>query len=359
MGKGRGREHHPHGGRDHPGHVLTPNVQFRFGVLPPRLEWGIPPTPRHLRLWGDGPASDVREWKLYARQFGGGIYPYAVGAFFVQNAVTGQTYTNTAAFTSNPATTITIGIQATTAGTVGNANPNDISILVTSLLGVAGTNPTSIVGIDAPTDAQIRQLCTNSLGARSVRGPRTAYAYSIQIATNPTTGSPVNINRFTIDNSHTGDVSVVIASPTGPPLGDDVTGVSTSIEANARPDGITVEVTAAVGVPYAPTITPWVLAPAGVAATDLLAAIQTSVTSFMGSPQNKIGGISAPDDANPGGFTGLLGGSIVAAVATGVATIPGCQLVSVLGATDLALSPGQVATNSIVVATPKLLPVTS
>jgi hypothetical protein len=288
---------------------------------------------------------------------GGGIYPYAAGGFFVQNAVTGQTYANTAPFTLAATSTLTIQIQATTAGTVGNANPGDVSILVTALLAVTGTNSTSIVGIDTPTDPQIRQLCLNSLGVRSVRGPRTAYAYSIQTATNPITGNPVNINRWTVAPDHSGNISVTVAAPSGVTDPNDVEGVATSIEALARPEGTVVSVNAATGVGYLPVLTPWVLAPAGVAPGDLLAAIGTAVSNFMGGPQNPIGGITASDDLHPGGFTGLLGGSVVAAAAVGVATIPGCTLVSLMGATDLALLAGQVAVDSISLSTPQIIPV--
>jgi hypothetical protein len=291
---------------------------------------------------------------------GGGVYPYAAGAFQCQNAVTGQTYTNPVGFTIPASSTLTIQIQATTAGTVGNANPGDISVIVTSALGVTGTNPASVVGLDPPTDAAIRQLCLNSLGARSVRGPRTAYAYAIQVALNTVTGNPVNINRWTVSSdSHTGDVSVVVASPSGTPDPNDVAGVVVSIEANARPDAVTVTTSGASVVPYSPVVTPWVIAPVGVSAAQLQTAIATAITNFLDGPQSPIGGNAAADDAHPLGFSGVLGPSIIGAAAIGVATIPDCTLVSLLGATDLGLTPTQVASDGVTVALPRIIPLAS
>jgi hypothetical protein len=55
------------------------------------------------------------------------------------------------------------------------------------------------------------------------------------------------------------------------------------------------------------------------------------------------------DDAHPSGFTGLTGSAITGAVATGIATVPGVTLLSVMGATDLALTPTQVAVDAVTV----------
>jgi hypothetical protein len=236
---------------------------------------------------------------------GGGIFPpgggsYAVGEVKVQDVITGQTYSNSASFSlaAGPGTTATVPIVADVLGTIANANPNDISRIVTTMLGVTCANPNPVLGLDPPSDLQIRQLCYNSLGARSVRGPRTAFAFAIQIALNTSTQTPVNINRWTISSSsHTGQITVTVASPSGVPLSSDVTGVATSIEAVARPECVTVTTQGATGVTYNGAITVYVYQFPGVTAALVQAAVATAIANYFAL--FPIGGLTAD------GFTGF------------------------------------------------------
>jgi hypothetical protein len=317
------------------GGILQLVAQYVYGVIPPQA------------TFASGPYNLVNA--------GGGVYTVAAGALTVSDPSTGNKYTNTAPFTLNSNSSLTITIACTTSGSAGNASPDAITNLVTSLLGVTGSNPSALVGLDPLTDDALRQLCLNSLGARSVRGPRTAYAYAIQTATNSVTGNPVNINRFVISTaSHTGDTNVVIAGPNGTTDPDDLTGVETSIEAQARPEGVTVTVQPATVVTYAPTLTPWVQAPAGVTAGTLQSAIAAYLTASFGSPANPIGGNVAADDAHPSGFQGILATGVTALVGQAVAAIPGCLLIALQGATDLALTADDVASWAGTVNTPRI-----
>lgn len=294
----------------------------------------------------------------------GAIYNVAAGQFTVTNIRTGASYTNPNAFTLNAGSSANVTFAATVAGSSGNANPGDITGIGTPLLGVTCTNVASFVGRDALTNQQVYQLCIDSLGARSVRGPRGAYGFAISgtdfvtgapLATNAVTGAPVNINRWTISfASHTGQATVVICGPDGTTDPGDLTGVVASVEQNARPGGVTATVSPATPVPYAATLTPWVVAPSSVAAATIQSAIATGITAFMSSPDNPIGGQTADDDSSPGGLTGLLGGSVFAAAAAAVASIGGCRLISLQGATDIALSSMQVATDSVTVLAPRV-----
>jgi hypothetical protein len=177
---------------------------------------------------------------------GGASYSLGVGEYTALNPTTKVNYTNSAAFVLGPLGTASVPMVAATIGGAGNAAPGTITTNVTVLLGVTVTNPTALVGVDAPSDEDIRTLCLNSLGARSVRGVRTAYAYAVQTAENSVTNAPVNINRYVVSSaSHTGDVTVYVASPAGAPDANDVSGVATNVEAIARPEAVTAVVAGA------------------------------------------------------------------------------------------------------------------
>jgi hypothetical protein len=250
---------------------------------------------------------------------------------------------------------LTVAFTATIEGSAGNANPSTITTLVTNMLGVTVTNPTAFVGVDAPSDADIRLLCMNKLGAMSVRGPRTAYAYAIQTAVNSVTGATVNVNRWSITaDSHIGVVYVTIAAPSGAVDPNDLAGVSANIEAIARPEGITVVLAEATIVSYTPTVTAWVQAPAGVTAAAVTTAIGDAITRYIST--YPIGGVTANDDANPvTSFTGLFAAGIYGAAAEGAATL-NARLFSVKGATDLALTAAQVAGDGVSVAVNLIAP---
>jgi len=273
---------------------------------------------------------------------GGGIYNFAPGQVTFQNTVTLETYTNAdaIALAAGPGPTQTIGVQCVDLGTVGNASPGQVTRILNTMPGVTCVNANPILGIDAQTDEALRTACFASLGARSVRGPRTAYQYAIIVATNPITGSPVNINRYTISPaSHVGEVDVLVASPQGAPDANDVTGVTNSVEAVARPQGVVATVTGAVAAVYGEdkTTTVWCTPQPGLSADTVQAAVAAALDAFFSSPATSpIGGLTAD------GFTGIHGTGVDAAVG---AAFPGIFAVDSPG--DLHLASNQVATNGI------------
>lgn len=287
----------------------------------------------------------------------GGV-PYTVlqNQFICQSTVipigqtAGMTYTNAfGGFTVPASGSVTFVVEATQAGSIGNASPGDITKLVTPLTNVTGTNPTALQANDAPSDASIRTLCTNALGVRSVRGPRTAYAYAIQTALNAVSGNPVNINRWSISpSSHTGIETIVVASPSGTTDPNDILGVISNIEAVARPDAVQVFVSAASLSNYTATISSYVQVPPGVSATSVQTAMQTAVaTLFANYP---VGGRTIIDDS--GTITGITADAVYGAMAQGVATIPGCVFLSAKGGIDLALASTSVAVNAVTILPP-------
>jgi phage-related baseplate assembly protein len=272
---------------------------------------------------------------------GGGIYIFGPGQVTVQNSSTKETYTNVDPINLGPGTpslptTQTANFVAQDLGALGSAVPGAIDTLVTAMVGVTVTNPIALIGIDEQQDDDLRAQCLNKLAALSVRGPRGAYAYAVrQLGVNPTTGQPLNINRVSVSpSSHTGIVTVTVASPTGPVTADDMAGAATSIEANARPDAVTVVLNQATPVLYNPALTIWAQALPGVAAPDIKTAADAAIAAFISAyPINGIvKGLSQ----------GLFGTGIDAEVG---ATNP--AIFAIDGATDLALTTGQVATNGV------------
>lgn len=308
---------------------------------------------------------------------GGGVYTFGAGqATFASTVANSQgvfpTYTNEDPFTLNPSSTLTIPVSCTFAGSGGNSSPGFVSQLVTAMLGVTADNPGPILGIDALSDTQLRQLNIDSLGSRSVFGPRSAYSYAIETATNIVSGTAVNINRWTITiGSHTGDVTIYVCGPDGTTDPNDLAGVAQSIESGkgstdpkfngARPDGITVgpssvtidgvtigSPSAATPVVYSPNIVAYILAPKGVLASAMQTTILAALNAYFEGPQNPIGGVTAADDAN-GSFTGVFESGISGVIAQAVASVTGCVMLSskFTGNADLALSGNEVATNGV------------
>ncbi len=275
---------------------------------------------------------------------GGGAYTKAIGAYSLRNPTTNAVYVNSEAFSLSSGQVLDVAFRAVDAGSAGNSIPGTITEQVTALLGVTVTNAAAFVGTDAPTDAAIRQLCTNKLASLSVRGVRTAYAYAIQTAINPVTLGAVNINRWAItENSHIGEVLLYVAAPSGVVDPNDLIGVQTRIEEVARPCGVEADAVAATGVPYTRALTIYASARAGTTADDVKTACDAAILTFLSGYE--IGGVAAADNDNTS-FQGLFGEGIAGACAQGCATI-GAKFLSVRGNTDLALASTEVAEDDV------------
>ena len=222
---------------------------------------------------------------ILATNAGGGVYTWNPGDLVVQDTVTLNTYTNSALTTLNPgAVSQPIAMVCTIFGTAGNANPNEITNPITSVPNVTFVQPSPFVATNAQSDADLVTACLAKLGALSMLGPRGAYAYAVLSALN--NGAPVNVNRYTISpSSSTGQVSIVLASPSGPVTSSDLAAVQANIEAVARPDTATATTTSAVVVtPSALTMTVWAKNTPGLDATTLYnlvaAALTTNVSKY-------------------------------------------------------------------------------
>lgn len=271
---------------------------------------------------------------------GGGVYSFAPRQVTFKNSATGAQYQNTETIIlSGLGATTTVAIVALVAGTAGNANPGAIDTLVTPMTGVAVGNANALAGIDELNDAALRVLCMAKLGALGMRGVRGAYFYAIGTAVNALTSASVNINRsFVSASSHTGRVTIYVASPAGAADPNDVAGVVANVEALARPDCVTVTTSSAAAISYAPSVTIWAYLPTGVSATAGAVAASAAIGDFVSS--YPIGGVSASDDAHTN-FVGMFADGVKAAAGDGLKGIGG-KLLSTQGVTDVAFVAGQV-----------------
>lgn len=215
---------------------------------------------------------------------GGGTFTKAAGEVRVTNPTTKKSYVNAAAFTLGSFASVDVAIVALEVGTASSAIPNSITQIETTMLGVTVTNAAAVAGNDDETDDNLRQRCRDKLGASSVFGPRTAYAYWARSAKR-NDGSNVDVNRVTVTNSSsTGVVKAWVASPTGPVIASDLAAIQQAFEDNVRPDTVTAVVISAVAVPVSLTgITVWARKEYGassdavsVAATNALIALATA-----------------------------------------------------------------------------------
>lgn len=322
--------------------------------LPTATAWSLKLLAKYI--YGvDVPAATFASGNVTLVNTGGASYTFNAGQYTCQNATTKVTYTNDTPFVLGPGATVPAHVVATVAGSGGNAAPGAIITNVTSLQFVSVTNPTSLVGVDAPTDATIRLLCLNKLGALSVRGVRTAYAYAIQVATNSVTGAPVNVNRYSVSSaSHTGIVTVIVAAPSGAPDPNDVTGIAMSIEAIARPEAVSVNLSGATTVPYIHTINVWCKLPDGVNSAQVQTACDAAIVTFIST--YPIGGQLASDDANPTPIQGIFASGVYGVIAEAVASLGG-TMISCQGGADLTYLSGQVVTDGITTVIRAIAPV--
>lgn len=294
------------------------------------------------------PAATLATGNLTLTNSGGGIYSYGTQQATFGNSTTGTQYVNSAPFTLGANSSITIPIQATVPGSASSATPGQIDTLVTAMLGVTCGNAAAVLGSDAMGDPQLRQLCIAALGAMSVRGPRSAYAYAIQVAKNAVTGTPVNINRWYISTaSHTGDVNVWLASPSGAPDANDVTGVETSIEQNARPDGITVNVFSATPTPYTASVNVWCASRPGLRKQVVEAAVEEALANYFET--YPIGGFAKEAFYIWGDVLLTESAGIFASGVDGAIRTADPGIFAVDGTFDMTLAAGQVATDNVTV----------
>lgn len=221
---------------------------------------------------------------------GGGEYTFAARQLRVFNTSTQKAFTNAEAFPLLPLATLDIAIVAVEIGSESSSSAGAIDDIETLYDGsIEVTNAAPVLGSDAMLDADLRQLCIDKLAARSVFGPRGAYAYAIRSALRPD-GTPVDINRLSISPaSSTGVVTMFVASPSGVPTDEDLDAARANVELLARPDTATASLEASSSVTITRTLTIWAQKQPGLTAADVITLAQKQLVTL--NRNYPIGGI--------------------------------------------------------------------
>ena len=272
---------------------------------------------------------------------GGGVYDIEIGDLTVKNTATGKTYRNTTAGTLTSSGTLSLTFQADEAGSASNALVGEIDDLVTTLLAVTVSNTTAAVGLDAESEASIREGCRNKLGSLSPNGPAQAYAY---VATNSELTGDTETTRVRVyGDSDTNDVTVVLAGASGAVSGGAVTLVEAAIVKWATPLTTTVSVVSASNVSIAVTYTIYVYERVSATDTEIKATIAADLLeAFTSRP---IGG----DVISPAG--GKIYASFIESVIRSAYPSDTFHVVMTAPASDTALTTTQVATLGTVTGT--------
>lgn len=147
-----------------------------------------------------------------------------------------------ATLTLAPSASATIPIIAEQAGSVANASPGEISVVVTNSFGTFSvTNANPVIGADREERALYISRCRLQSGAASPNGAADAYRYA---STTGADGKPLQlwdgtgattVNRvFVSPDSSTGEVLIYLANSTGPASTVEVS------SANGNINGITI-----------------------------------------------------------------------------------------------------------------------
>jgi hypothetical protein len=208
-----------------------------------------------LEVYGvEAPEASYATPTVTVTNSGGGYYEIAAGDLTFEASASGKTFHNTSGPIVNDVEgtslsagqTATFELVADEAGSDSSVNADEVDAFVTPLLGVTIVSSTASVASDEASPDEIDALCEASLGALSPNGPPDAYEY---VCLNQDLTGVTDITRAdTVDDSDTGDVTVYVASSTGPAAGGSVTAAQEAVDLWATPLTITAIVENATGV---------------------------------------------------------------------------------------------------------------
>ena len=266
---------------------------------------------------------------------GGAVYTANANEVVVRSGSTGPRFYVSQAFTLAANSTLSVQVTAVDAGSASTVSPAAIDTLETPLSKVTVSNPSAIVGTDAESDDALKARCIVQRGTWSALGPRDAYIAAVLGAT-LTGGTPTSISRVSVSpSSSTGIVTVVCATPTGTPSTDEITAARAAIEAQARPDSVTVTLSGATSKLVAKSFRVW--ARGGVASV-IMSRAQSALATYLST--YPIGGIS-----KDGGQGYLYDDKLAAIIIGSSPEVFDTDITA--GAGDLTLATTEVATNAI------------
>jgi len=168
--------------------------------------------------------------------------------------------------------------------------------MVTTVTGVSVSNPQSLVGMDAESDAALRARCAARLGSLSPAGPWDAYTFAVRSAARGD-GSNLGITRTRITADGYGNVGVYVATPSGGVQPEDVAIAQAAVELGAVPYAVTAVVASAVPHVINVACEVWMYGRADLTDAEIEASIKAELTTWLaGQP---IGG-DVIDAGGPG-----------------------------------------------------------
>lgn len=168
----------------------------------------------------------------------GGYWALEPGDLIFRNPATDKTYVNAEPVELLPMQPARVKIRAQEVGSESNANPGDITELVTTLNGVSCTNDASVIGFDEEGDEALRVRCREKPASLSPNGPPEAYRYWAKSAVKD--GAPLGVTRVKVARiSDFGEVMVTVARATGGLAPGELAFLKSFLEKTAVPHGVT------------------------------------------------------------------------------------------------------------------------
>ena len=252
--------------------------------------------------WGDAWSQSIYNvFRILATQATGAVnvtnasattYTLNPGDLIFANTTNGNTYRNIASVTIAGSSSVTgIPILADVAGTISNAAPGAITVMVSTQVGLSVTNPASVIGTDKETTPALVTRARRKLAALSPNGPKDAYNY---VATSLlTVSSPITRTNTVAPGSGSGIVNIYVSNASGSVSTADIALVQAAFDASATPWGTTA--TAIAATPLVIPVTYQVYTKgASLSPTQMLAAINNALVTFFAGL--KIGGDVIPPD---------------------------------------------------------------
>lgn len=231
---------------------------------------------------------------------GGGLYTFDPGDIVFAHAVTNKTYRNTSGGTLLPGAgkTLALDIEAEEAGTASNALPGTITAMVTTFLGITCSNTLALVGVDAESDAALRQRCRDKI--QTIGGGTTEGAIRYWLTSarrDDGTGENYGITRVQMMPADGyGHAVTYIATASGSVPGADVTALQDYINRIAFPYTGAFDLQSATPKNINAACTVWIAA-GGLTAAEVRATVAEALDAYVqGLP---IGG-SSLTDGGPG-----------------------------------------------------------
>lgn len=301
------------------------------------------------------PEATYATCEIVLTNLGGGSYDeedLAAGNLTFRNPSTGKTYHNTTTGALGPVGSdtdeLTLTIVADEAGSDSSAGVGEIDEMVTTLLGVECTNPTTAVGVDEQDEAVTVQQCRDKTGTFGPGGPKDAYSYVLR---DPTKTGVNYVPRVRVySDSDTGDVRIVIAGPNGAILEPDRALFEAAVLEHATPLCITPTVVSAANVVVPVTYELWVYKRCNKSETEIATDVEAALLALLSSSSRPIGG-----DVIPPATDGALYQSLIEGTIRGVFPGDAFRCVVTLPAGDTALDDDEVAALGTVTATVHLV----